>query len=183
VVKKISFTCSNCSELVEIDISAFEPSLAIKDYYFCKNQHKTELIIKNNKIFDKNTGIESDIDTFPNVPPHLKTFIKEAYACQNAKTDKAGAMITRLVLDGLLWEMHYRQKMVGQKVDKLKNDCSSQPFLTSNQAMCARVPLFETLSRLAGYHSHAQLDLLNVNSSEFAKYLYLVEAAIKERWQ
>lgn len=182
MAEKITFNCSNCHELVEVDISSFEISLVITDHYYCSNNHKTELKIKGGKIIDKKTEIQSEIDKFPKVPDHLKILIKEAYVCQNAKTGKAGAMMVRLILDGLLFEMSYQERMVGEKVTHLSNDCATQPFKTNNDTLCRRIPIFRTISDLSGYHAHAQSNILDVVDSEFAQYLFTVEGAIKEKW-
>lgn len=179
---RVSFTCSICRLPVEIDISGFNPRISVPDFYLCNNGHKTSVIIRGGTIISKNTRQESPLINSTTVPDHLKQIITEAYICIGEKAPKAGACMVRLMLDGLLWEMNFRRRMVGDKVTELETQCGIPGFLTSNRTMCDRVPVFRTISNLAGYHAHAQSTFLQVSPTEFEQYLHIVEGAIKDRW-
>lgn len=182
MVKKVTFTCSMCNESVSVDITHFNSTIVMTDFYHCKNNHKTTLKFKDGKIIDKNSTNYGDIEDYPGVPKHLKEFIKEAYVCQNEKASKAGATLVRLILDGFLWELRIRDRYVGTKVNTLKTKCTGTSYKNNHRALCSRVPVFSTVADLAGYHAHAQPKVLQVNETEFATYLHTVEAAIKEKW-
>lgn len=180
---KVSFTCSICREQVEIDISGFHPRISINDFCLCNNNHKTSVTIRGGKIIFKNTRVESDIVEYARVPDHLKEITKEAYVCMTEKVSKAGACMVRLMLDGLLWEIGFKDGFLGRKLNNFERKCKSDiSFASNNKTIYDRIAIFRTISQLAGYHAHAQSGFLRVNPTEFEQYLHAVEGAIKDKW-
>ncbi len=91
--------------------------MVINDYVICENNHRTNVSIKNGQIISKETfSHQSELLKNPNIPDHIKRFIEEAYLCLNAKASRAGASMVRLMLDGLLWEIGFKDRMAGEKL-------------------------------------------------------------------
>lgn len=180
---KITFDCPLCRRPIEIDISAFHQNMSVPVSYFCENSHKISVTLLGGKIISINPRDESDIVQYPNVPDHLKEIIREAYICKAEKAAKAGMCMVRLMLDGLLWELGFHDKYVGDKVKSFEQKCNSDAnFKQQHATICAKVDIFRTISQLAGYHVHAQSSFHQVQQSDFETFMYIVEGAIKDRW-
>ena len=180
---KITVNCSFCSKPIEINISAFHPGMSVSVPYYCENKHKTTFNLLSGKIIGVDPREESDIVQYSNVPDNLKEIIREAYICKAEKASKAGMLMVRLMLDGLLWELGFQDRYVGDKVIKFEQKCNSDSsFKQQHKTIWSKIDVFRTISKLAGYHAHAQPDFFSVQQSEFETYLYIVEGAIKDKW-
>jgi hypothetical protein len=182
----IRTSCGKCGGDIRVDITDFEPSIAITNSYRCENTHESTLYIRNGKILAVSLcpAVESDIEQFADVPDHIKTLVKEAYKCSAYDIPIAGACTVRRLLDELLYDLGFRNNFVGSKVTAFETKCNNDaPFKQTNETVFRRLAIFKTVAGLSGFHAHAQgTPITAVIKSEFEQYLHAVEGAIEDHW-
>lgn len=178
----ISTNCGICHTPINVDVTNFASGITIENNYNCQNGHIHTCSIRDGAFLDvSQTVTQSDIDTYQNVPDHIKDIINEAYMCQSWELTISGACVVRRLLDELLYHHGFDGRQVGTKVSQLQKRCNeSARFERSHPSLCDRTGVFRTVADLAGFQAHAQgYQPINVLLGDFNMYLYAIETEIK----
>jgi len=178
-------SCVTCGAAIQFDVTDYEQTTTMSLRIKCPNEHYNEFAIRGRVILSHvGFGNVSDIDSYLDVPEHIKSLIKESYVCVNENLPIAGIGVVRRSLDELLYQLGFTQRNLGDKVTALgvrfNNDVN---FLQTYPTINRRLSIFRTISDLGGFYLHAQrTSVFNIATSEVSSYLYVVEAGIKEVW-